>query len=130
MTDKRNIVIKVKYPVAGKAAENTAPRIITEWNIKRILLAATALVLILAALFYLIGNDTQEADVNNAEVTVNTQETPPVEVKETETKNLDIPKQAIEKTNPPAKPKKESNKKPNQADDIKNIKKQANEKNH
>ncbi len=131
MTDKRNIVIKVKYPVAGKKAESATPKMITEWNIKRILLAATALVLILVSLIYLVGNDTQEADVNNAEVTVNTQETPPVEVKETETKNLDIPKQTIEKTNPPVKPKKESNKKQKQTDDIRekeNIKKQPTEK--
>lgn len=130
MTDKRNIVIKVKYPVAGKAAEQLAPKMITEWNIKRILFAAGALVLILVSLFYLISNDTQETDINNAEV-VNTQETPQVEVKETETKNLDIPKQAVEKTNSSVKPKIESNKKLKQTDDAKvkeNIKKQSNEK--
>jgi len=131
MTDKKNIVIKVKYPVAGKAVERVPPKMITEWNIKRILFAATALILILVSLFYLIGNDTQETDVNNAEVTVNTQETPPVEVKKTETKSLDIPKQTLEKTSPPVKPKKESNKKPKTTEDIKakeNIKKQSTEK--
>jgi hypothetical protein len=104
---------------------------ITEWNIKRILLAAGALVMILVSLFYVITNDTQETDINNAEVTVNTQETLQLEVKETETKNLDIPKQTVEKTNSSVKPKKESNKKPKQTDNTKAkevIKKQSNEK--
>lgn len=134
MTDKRNIVIKVKYPVAGKTAENLAPTMITEWNIKRILLAAGALVLILASLFYVINDDTQETDVNNAATIVNTiekQATPPVEVKEAETKNPDISKQAVEKTNSSIKPKKDSDKKNKQAGDTKLkeiIKKHPNEK--
>jgi hypothetical protein len=101
---------------------------ITEWNIKRILLAAGALVLLLVSLVYVISDDTEESDINN---TIEKQETPQLEVKETETKNLDIPKQDAEKTNPPVKPKKESPKKAKQTDDTKIkdvIKKQPAEK--
>jgi hypothetical protein len=38
MSDKKNIVIKVKYPTPGKPAEQNAqvPGTITEWNFKRI----------------------------------------------------------------------------------------------
>ena len=71
MTDKRNIVIKVKYPVSGKATENLAPKMISEWNVKRILLAIGALILVLASLFYVINNDTQDTDSDNTTVIVN-----------------------------------------------------------
>ncbi len=114
MTDKRNIVIKVSYPVAGKETENATPKMVTEWNVKRILLAAGVLALMLAALIYIISNDTKKTDVDNAAVLVNAIEesaTPPVEVKETETKNLDIPKQVVAETNSLVKSKKEANKK-------------------
>ena len=114
MTDKRNIVIKVKYPVSGKEAENFTPKMVTEWNIKRILLAAGVLVFILAALFYVINKDPQENDPDNAEVAINTiQEkvTPPVEIKEPEIKKQDISKQIVAKTNTKIKPANESTKK-------------------
>lgn len=130
MTDKRNIVIKVKYPVAGKAAENLEPRMITEWNIKRLLLAAGAVILILMLLFYVVGNDTQETDINNAEAVVSAIEkpaTPQVEIKEAEIKSLDISKEA----NSSVKLKKHLNKKNKQIDDAnvkENIKQQTNEK--
>ncbi len=67
MTDKRNIVIQVKYPLPGKPTANLAPKMITEWNIKRIVLAASVLVLILASLFY-AGNKNMQ---NNTLTTVN-----------------------------------------------------------
>jgi len=119
MTDKRNIVIKVKYPVAGKSAENLTPKIITEWNIKRILLAAGALVLILVSLFYVFSDDTQEAEITNAE-SVNTLEIPAIpQDKDTEIRKLDIPKQTAGKTSSSVKPKKEPNKKIQQPDDTK-----------
>ncbi|MDO9425099.1 MAG: DUF2914 domain-containing protein [Methylobacter sp.] len=130
MTDKRNIVIQVKYPVSGKAVADLAPKMITEWNIKRILLAASVLVLILASLFYFINNDTQD----NAAVIVNAiekQAAPLAELKEVEIKNLDISTQAIVETNPLAKSRKELNKKSKQTAAIpvkEVIKKQANKK--
>ncbi len=134
MTDKRNIVIKVKYPAPGKAIENFAPKMITEWNVKRILIAAGALVLILAALFYVINNDTQKIDSDNAALVVNTIEkkiTPQIETKEVEIKKPDISKQVVAKNNSLIKPLKESNKKNKPTADItvkKAIKKQPNEK--
>jgi hypothetical protein len=65
MEDKKNIVIKVKYPIAGKKAEQkeSVSKVITEWNIKRILLALISVVLILVALFYFIKRDTHTTDL-------------------------------------------------------------------
>ncbi|MGZ5043988.1 MAG: DUF2914 domain-containing protein [Methylobacter sp.] len=114
MIDKRNIVIKVKYPVSGKEAEKFTPKMVTEWNIKRILLASGVLVFILAALFYVINKDPQENDSGNAELVINTiQEkvTPPVEIKEPEIKNQDIPKPIAAKTNTKIKPANETSRK-------------------
>jgi len=110
MTDKRNIVIKVSYPVAGKATDNAAAKMVTEWNIKRILLAVGVLVLVLAALIYGISNDTEKTDADNTVELVNAVDQS-AEVKETETKNLDIPKQVVAETNSLVKSKNELNKK-------------------
>jgi len=131
MTDKKNIVIKVSYPVAGKATENTAPKMVTEWNVKRILLAVGVLVLILASLIYSINNDTQKIDADNATVLVDPlerQATPSDEAKETEIKNLDIPKQAIAETGPPVNSKNGSDKKTARVQIKDVIKKQPKEK--
>lgn len=117
MTDKRNIVIKVKYPVSGKAPGNPTPKMVTEWNVKRILLAAGVLVLILSSLFYVTNNDTQETDSDNTAAIVSAtekQEAPQNEVKETETRSLEIPKAAI-KASPLVKPIKGGNKENNLA---------------
>ncbi|MGZ4969031.1 MAG: DUF2914 domain-containing protein [Methylobacter sp.] len=112
MTDKRNIVIKVSYPVAGKAAENAAPKMVTEWNVKRILLAVGVLVLVLAALIYGISNDTEKTDVDNTVELVNAiDKSAEVKETETETKNLDIPKQVVAETSSLVKSKNELNKK-------------------
>lgn len=121
MTDKRNIVIKVSYQGSEKATENVAPKMITEWNVKRILLAAGALVLILVVLFYVINASTQKTDVDNAAVMVNAiekQEAPQPDVKEGEIKATELSRQAVAKTNSPDKSKKESHKKSKQAVDI------------
>lgn len=61
MEDKKNIVIKVKYPTSGKKAEPdvSASKVITEWNIKRILLALLGVVLFIVALFFLFKPKTQ-----------------------------------------------------------------------
>ncbi len=134
MTDKRNIVIKVSYPVSGKATENAAPKMVTEWNVKRILLAVGVLVLMFASLIYSINNDTQKIDVDNATELVDAiekQATPPDEVKETEIKNLGLPKQAVVETNSLVNPKKDPNKinKQTAGNPVKEvIKKQPNEK--
>ncbi|MGZ5007213.1 MAG: DUF2914 domain-containing protein [Methylobacter sp.] len=134
MTDKRNIVIKVKYPVSGKAAKNIEPKIITEWDVKKILIAAGILVFILVALFYLISKDTQRNDSDNAELAVNTIEKNlplPPENTPSEIKKPDISKPIMANGNPPIKPPKELAKKIKPTDDIttkKAITKSANEK--
>ncbi|MDP1663555.1 MAG: DUF2914 domain-containing protein [Methylobacter sp.] len=135
MTDNRNIVIKVKYPVSGKATEKFEPKMITEWNVKRILLAAGVLVFILAALFYVINNDPQKNDSDNTAVvvadTIEKKVTPQVEIKEIEIKKPDSSKQAVTKTNLPIKPTKEATKKNKPASDITvktAVKKQSTEK--
>ena len=64
MQDKKNIVIKVKYPVSGKKTEHDSSlKVVTEWNIKRILLALLGVVLIIVLLFYFIKRDTQKTDI-------------------------------------------------------------------
>lgn len=61
MADKKNIVIKVKYPASGKMPENnvSSPKIITEWNVKRITLALAGIVLAVSVLFYFLNRDTE-----------------------------------------------------------------------
>ncbi|MDD1628263.1 MAG: DUF2914 domain-containing protein [Methylococcaceae bacterium] len=65
MEDKKNIVIKVRYPVSDKNVEQgvSASKVITAWNIKRILLALVGVVLIIVLLFYFIKQDTQKTDL-------------------------------------------------------------------
>ena len=110
MTDKKNIVIKVSYPVAGKATENVAPTMVTEWNIKRIVSAVGVLLFVLAGLIYVINNDTQKADVDNASVSVNALENQ-VKAKKGKIKNLAKTRQRVAETIPLINSKKEPNKK-------------------
>jgi len=66
MEDKKNIVIKVRYPTSGKNTENDiqSSKVVTEWNVKRILLALAGAVLVIAmALFYFNRPDTQKTDL-------------------------------------------------------------------
>jgi hypothetical protein len=65
MEDKKNIVIKVKYPTSGKKEEHdvSAQKVITEWNIKRILLALAGVIFLVLGLFYFIKPDTQKTDL-------------------------------------------------------------------
>lgn len=66
MADEKNIVIKVKYPASGRSADSApAPQMVTEWNVKRILLAAGVLVLLLGSGFYFINGGTQSPDSQN-----------------------------------------------------------------
>jgi hypothetical protein len=134
MTDKRNIVIKVKYPVSGKATKNIEPKMITEWDVKKILIALGILVIILASLFYVINSDTPENNSDNAALGVNTIEKNlplPPENNPVETKKPVIPKPIAEKSNSSAKPTKETTKISKSTDSVtvkKTIKNQANEK--
>lgn len=122
MTDKRNIVIKVKYPVSGKEAEKFTPKMVTIWNIKRILVAAGVLVFIVAGLIYVFIKDPQESNAgqyqeentpDNAELVINLPQenaTLPVEIKEPEIKK-DISQKLTAKANTKNKPENEPNKK-------------------
>ena len=66
MPEKKNIVIKVKYPTPGKTSgkSTSASGMITEWNFKRIGLALGSVLMILMALFYFSGSDDQKSDTN------------------------------------------------------------------
>ncbi|MEI6334415.1 MAG: DUF2914 domain-containing protein [Methylococcaceae bacterium] len=61
MEEKKNIVIKVKYPGAGKKVEPDIShlKIITVWNVKRIVLAFMGLVLFIALLIFFFKPDTK-----------------------------------------------------------------------
>jgi hypothetical protein len=61
MEDKKNIVIKLKYPKEA-VQDVAAPKVITEWNIKRIALALAGVVAIIIALFLFFKQDTQKTD--------------------------------------------------------------------
>jgi hypothetical protein len=69
MTDPKNIVIKVKYTTPDAAAETPVPNVkmITEWNIKRIAGAISALIVLITALFLLLlaGNSEPEVAARN-----------------------------------------------------------------
>ena len=65
MADKKNIRIKVKYPASGDEPKKDIPmpKMITVWNVKRILLTLGCLVLILVSLFFFIKDDAQKTDL-------------------------------------------------------------------
>lgn len=62
MSEKKNIVIKVKYPTPGKTVKKhgTTPGTITEWNFKRIALVLGGLLIPLLLWLSLGGDDKQE----------------------------------------------------------------------
>jgi hypothetical protein len=64
MADKKNIVIKVKYPTSLPMSENDVPlpKTITVWNVKRVLIAVTGIALVLFAGFYLSNKDTENVE--------------------------------------------------------------------
>ncbi len=61
MSEKKNIVIKVKYPTQGQSSTKTgtSPGVITEWNYKRIGLALGTMLLLLMSFFYFTDSDDQ-----------------------------------------------------------------------
>jgi hypothetical protein len=65
MENKKNIVIKLKCSASGKKAEPdvSASKVITEWNIKRILLAMVGVVLFIVVLFFLVKPDAQNTNL-------------------------------------------------------------------
>lgn len=70
MADKKNIVIKVKYPKAGKNLEKHVPAsasgMVTEWNFKRIWLAiGIAVLIIVVSLLIFINRGTQKKNTDN-----------------------------------------------------------------
>ncbi len=67
MEDKKNIVIKLKYPGSGKPADPgvSASKVTTEWNIKRILLTLLGLIFFIAALLFLFKPNTQNTDLQH-----------------------------------------------------------------
>ena len=74
MEDKKNIVIKVKYPTSGKKEDHevSAPKVITEWNIKRIFLALAGVIFLILGLLYFIKPDTQKTGLQpNADLHLN-----------------------------------------------------------
>jgi len=128
MTDKKNIVIKVKYPASGRATEDyvPVPQIITEWNVKRILLAVGVIVLILVALVYfIIGKDTQDTDLGNSSVSpeaiVNTPE------KQEVPQEITIIQPVVDGTSNSVKPKTEVKPKKEKTDviEVKNVAKKS-----
>ena len=64
MVDKKNIVIKVKYPTSENHSGHThTQKIITEWNFKRIVIAVLSAVLLLVLLFvFLLPSDTNKTE--------------------------------------------------------------------
>src|SRR5450631_1872998 len=86
MEDKKNIVIKIKYPSTDKKAEHDIParKVITEWNIKRVLLAFLGIVLFIGALYFFSKPDSQNTNVQAQaalpEKIVNTPVKPKIEI--------------------------------------------------
>ena len=119
MKDKKNIVIKVKYPASGRVAEDyvPTPQIITEWDVKRIWLAVGVIVLILVSLVYFIGKDTQDTDLADSsvqpEAIVNTPE------KQEVPQEITIKQPVVDGTGNSVKPKTEVKPKKKQTDVIK-----------
>lgn len=72
MSDKKNMVIKVRYPTSGKSPEeeDSAPRVITEWNFQRIGMVLAGLVLAGLLIHFFTGVDKSEDDSKNAETPV------------------------------------------------------------
>jgi hypothetical protein len=133
MADKRNIVIKVNYPVSEKGTRHLAPKMITEWNVKRIALVAGALVLVLAALIYVINKEPKKVDSVNVPVPVSVNATeqqvsPEIKDKEAEVITPELPVQPINEIVPSKKPKKDSSKAKNQTARAEPVKKQPNKK--
>jgi Protein of unknown function (DUF2914) len=75
MSEKKNIVIKVKYPTPAGVADisNSAADKITEWNIRRIAYLVGGVFLGIIALYYLMGSNNEPVPQNVAQSIPSTQ---------------------------------------------------------
>jgi hypothetical protein len=83
---------------------------VTEWNVKRIVLVAGALVLVMASLIFVINNDPQKTDSVNEVVQVKAtdkQETPELAAKEPELRKSELSGQLTTEAAPSSELKKE-----------------------
>jgi hypothetical protein len=71
MTDPKNIVIKVKYTAPDAATETPATKMVTEWNIKRIVGAVGIAILLLISLYFLWRGKIDQADTTQSETAPN-----------------------------------------------------------
>jgi hypothetical protein len=63
VAEKKNLVIKVKYPTHAPAAELPAPKIVTVWHVKRIAWVAGVLVGLIILLCYGLGGSDSKTGV-------------------------------------------------------------------
>ena len=70
MSEKKNIVIKVKYPSTSNSPskKSSHPGVITEWNFKRIGVAVGSLFLVVISLFYFTDSGNQQTDTNTSKL--------------------------------------------------------------
>ncbi|WP_020160836.1 DUF2914 domain-containing protein [Methylobacter marinus] len=74
MRDKKNIVIRVNYSKSGRKAGSVgaAPEMVTEWHVKRIVLAVIVIgMLIFSALYFLLNPGEQNAEVSLSDTDFN-----------------------------------------------------------
>lgn len=60
MSEKKNIVIKVKYPTPGQASARpvtSSSNVVTQWNYKRIGLVLGSLLMVVLSIFYFSGSE-------------------------------------------------------------------------
>jgi Na+-transporting methylmalonyl-CoA/oxaloacetate decarboxylase gamma subunit len=131
MADKRNIVIKVNYPLSEKGTRNLAPKIITEWNVNRIAFAVGVVVLVLTLLIYFINKEQQKVDSVNLPVPVSSTEQhvpPKPEAKQPELKSQELSAQLPNEVSPSLNSKNEIIKLKKPTASVEPIKKQADSK--
>jgi hypothetical protein len=94
MTDTKNIVIKVKY--AASDAETDSPtsqtKMITEWNVKRIVAAIGVIALLIAVSFYFYGGNSEDPSIKTASNT-EAQSIHPTPVQPLEPSKQEVPTQ-------------------------------------
>jgi Protein of unknown function (DUF2914) len=114
MPEKKNIVIKVKYPSPGNVPVHTSsqPSVVTVWNFQRIGLVLGGLLLALMALFHFMGSDDQKPSSDNTQLALPTPQPQPEQKAQ-----ADMPVKAVEQ------PKFDSNKAVTRAQLTSDIKK-------
>ena len=71
MSEKKNIVIKVKYPSAGSTSGDSVstPKVVTQWDYKRISLVLVPILLVVSSLMYFSDSDDSK-ELPNTPVTM------------------------------------------------------------